>query len=806
MKQKKVHLIGNAHIDPVWLWSWQEGFHEVKATFRSALDRMREYPGFIFTASSAVFYSWVEQSDPQMFAEIKQRVDEGRWQIVGGWWIEPDCNIPCGESFVRQGLHGQRYFMEKFGKKATIGYNVDSFGHSGMLPQILKKSGIIFYVFMRPMPHEMELPGRTFWWEADDGSRITAFQIPFSYATPGGDIKDHILRCLSDIAEPINETMCFYGVGNHGGGPTIQSLESILNLQTSLEPSNEVIFSSVENFYHNTKKENVLLPTVHSELQHHASGCYAAHSGVKRWNRLAENRLMAAEKWTSVAALTIGVPYPVDFDQAWKNVLFNQFHDILAGTSLERVYDDVRDTYGEAMAIADRALNAAFQSIIWKIKIDPEEGMRPILVFNPLTWEVRAPIEIDLERWEPGAQLVDDTGHLIHFQGVDSPTTPWRQKMCFIADLPALGYRTYRLMKSGGKDPYNYAKISDTIVENGRYRLEINPSSGCITSLFDLQNICQVFSGEAARAVIIDDPSDTWSHDILSFQNEIGSFKPTSVKLVENGPVKSVIRVCSEYGRSELIQDFTLYHDLDGIDVFVTVNWQEHSKMLKLRFPVRLAEGQVTCEIPYGTIERPSDGKEEPFQNWVDYSGILPENGKPYGLSIYTDGKYSLDVFKNVIGLTILRSPAYAHHYPAELKGGEIYSYMDQGIQRFCYTIHPHSGNWKKARIIQRASELNQRPFIMLGTFHPQGTLPQEKSFIKVQPDTVIVTVLKKAEDGDDLILRAYETQNEPVHAVISLPEWGHSIETDFSPSEIKTILILLGSCKEIIETSLLED
>ena len=172
MKQKTLHMIGNAHIDPVWLWQWQEGFHEVKASFRSALDRMNEDDQFKFVSSSAAFYEWVEKSDPAMFDEIKARVKEGRWRVVGGWWIQPDCNIPAGESLVRQALYGQRYFLDKFGVTATTGYNVDSFGHNSMLPQILRKAGLRYYVFLRPMPHEKGLPNRLFWWESDDGARV----------------------------------------------------------------------------------------------------------------------------------------------------------------------------------------------------------------------------------------------------------------------------------------------------------------------------------------------------------------------------------------------------------------------------------------------------------------------------------------------------------------------------------------------------------------------------------------------------------------------------------------------------------
>ncbi|MDQ4100016.1 MAG: hypothetical protein M3121_05915 [Chloroflexota bacterium] len=221
-----LHMIGNGHIDPVWLWPWPEGFHEVTATFRAALDRIAESDDFVFTASSAAMYEWVEKQQPAMFDEIKRRVTEGRWVIVGGWWVQPDCNLPSGESFVRQALYGQRYFLEKFGRTATVGYNVDSFGHHAMLPALLRGAGLDSYVFMRPQEHEMGLPGRLFHWEGADGSRVLAFRIPYAY-TSRDNLPTHVERCATELRPPLMESMCFYGVGNHGGGPTKESLQWI---------------------------------------------------------------------------------------------------------------------------------------------------------------------------------------------------------------------------------------------------------------------------------------------------------------------------------------------------------------------------------------------------------------------------------------------------------------------------------------------------------------------------------------------------------------------------------------------------
>jgi alpha-mannosidase len=808
-------MIGNGHIDPVWLWQWQEGFHEVKATFRSALDRMKEYPDFTFVASSAAFYEWAEGSDPAMFAEIRQRVAEGRWGIVGGWWVEPDCNIPAGESFVRHGLYGQRYFKEKFGVIARTGFNVDSFGHAGTLPQILKKSGLDYYVFLRPMPHEKGLPERLFWWQSDDGSRVLTFRIPFEYLSWSNEVEIHARRCADEMKEPVDEFMCFYGVGNHGGGPTIANIESIHCLDADPEFPARLVCSTPEAFFQAAESKNWPIPTVHSELQHHASGCYAAHSGIKRWNRLAENRLLAAEK-LSVAAAAWGeetddpVPYDRDeFARAWKNVLFNQFHDILAGTSLEAAYDDARDSYGEALAIAGRALNHAAQSIAWKIGIQPEEGVRPLLVFNPLTWPVKVTIEIESSRLKPEMALQDESGNVIQHQGVQSTTTAGRARLCFTADLPALGYRTYRLLLSSDAVQPDQAQVvvqaSDHVLENDHFRLEFDPVTGCIVSLRDKREEVEVFSGPAALPVVLDDPADTWGHNVFKWDKVDGTFSAEAVRLVEHGPVKSVIRVASRYGSSSLVQDFAMYPDREQIDVSVMVDWHEQLKMLKLRFPVNVKFMKITHEIPYGHTERFANGEEEPAQSWVDVFGVSRDREIPYGFSLLNDGKYSLDVNVRDIGLTVLRSPVYAHHIPAVLDEGGRYAFIDQGIQHFHYTLFPHAGSWESAGTVRRAAELNQPPVGLFATFHPDGTLPQSDSFLTVEPENVIVTVLKEAEDGDGIVLRAFETNGAAARARINLPKLGHLLEAHFGPAEIKTFYIPRDPLKEVRETNLLE-
>jgi alpha-mannosidase len=810
MKSKKLYMIGNAHLDPVWLWRWQEGFHEVKATFRSALDRMKEYDDFIFVSSSAVFYEWVEQSDPDLFAEIKQRIKEGRWVIVGGWWVEPDCNIPCGESFVRQGLYGQHYFRSRFGVIAKTGYNIDSFGHGGGMPQILKKSGLDFYIFLRPMPHERGLPSRLFWWESDDGSRVLAFRIAFEYLSWGKDVEAHALRCAEEMKDPMDEFMCFYGVGNHGGGPTIENLESLHRLDADENFPATLMCSSPDAFFASVLKKDWRIPVVHDELQNHAKGCYAAHSSIKRWNRLAENRLMAAEKWALLASQINERSYPADFAHAWKQVLFNQDHDILAGTSLESAYEDARDLYGEAMAIADRNFNLAIQSFAWKIAIPQEENVHPLVVFNPLTWAVETNVEIETCPWQPGSTLVDDTGKVVPHQEVQSNAAAGRARLSFNPKLPSLGYRTYRLIPPEAalenSQAFRTIEASDQTLENERFRLEFNPKTGAIASLRDKQSGVEIFSDEAARAVVLDDPSDTWGHNMFKWDRVIGEFAAVFVRLVEHGPVKSVIRATSQYGSSTLVQDFTMYPERDQIDVRVVVDWRENYKMLKLRFPVNVKFMKVTRDIAYGQIETFANGEEYPFQQWVDVSGTSRDREISYGFSLLNDAKYSLDVNVRDIGLTVLRSPAYAHHIPAQLKPEGYYPMIDQGVQAFHYSMLPHAGSWEIAGTARHAVELNQPPFALFATSHPEGTLPMADSFITVEPENIMVTVLKQAEDNEDLILRAVEMRKSKTHAKIVLLHINCTIEADFSPSEIKTFRIPGDLTQPVFEVNLLED
>lgn len=812
-KTKNMYMIGNAHLDPVWLWQWQEGFQEVKATFRSALDRMNEYEEFVFTSSSAAFYEWVELNDKPMFDEIQARIAEGRWFLAGGWWVQSDCNIPSGEGFVRQALVGQRYFLEKFGKIATYGYNVDSFGHHGMMPQILAKSGCTSYVFMRPMPLEKGLPGRTFTWESSDGSRVTAYRLPYEYLSWKDELSEHVLRCADEIKAPLNLGMCFYGVGNHGGGPTKANIESIRELQKS-EDLPELLFSTPEEFFAAVEASSVRLPVYHGDLQHHASGCYAAHSEVKRLNRLSENRLLAAEKYSSIAAILGKQPYPKDFTHAWKQVLFNQFHDILAGTSLREAYDDAAYLYGEAISIADRNMNYALQSLSWAIDIKAEEASHPLVVFNPHSWDVTTAVSLEFGKVDASYKLIDDEGAEIPFQIIQSSAAArGRNKIVFVPTVPSLGYRVYRLQE--GKQALQENKQekqelpSSHTLENAYLKVTFDQETGCIESLYDKEAKFSVLKGQGAQPVIIEDASDTWSHGIYNFwaHGKKTLMQLSSIRCKECGPVQSTIEVVHTYNNSSIVQLFTLGRESRQLAVHVVLDWHEKLTMVKLRFPLNLNFRKAVSEIPYGTIERAANGDEQPGQAWVDVSGQGKGFDGIYGLALANDAKYSYDFDLDTMDMTVLRSAAYAHHEPMVLDDTNRYFYLDQGIQEFDYLLLPHKGNWQSSAIWQKSAELNQRLTVIKESGH-SGPLAQKASFLTISNPSVMMSTLKRSESDDAWILRLCEVVGEEVEVDIEIGTFNCRFASLFGPYEIQTFKITFdekSGTSGVTATNLLE-
>lgn len=793
MAKKLIHMVGNAHLDPVWLWRWQEGSAEAKATVRSALDRMNENDDFIFVCSSASVYEWIEEFAPEMFKEVKQRVKEGRFVIVGGWYVQPDCNLPGGEGFVRQGLYSQRYFMEKFGTMAKIGYNVDSFGHNAMLPQILKKSGLIGYIFERPEQKEKALESNLFLWKSADGSQIPAYRItePYCYNMETyEDFIERLERVVGECDEKAQEVLFFYGVGNHGGGPTKRNIELIHEYQGKNEKYN-LKFSNLQEFFENI--DQACLPVLQDELQHHASGCYAAVSEIKNAVRRAENELLACEVYAVLGERLAYRKYPyASLKQAWQDVCFTHFHDVLSGTSISSAYEDFKQFTGEALMIASREQNNALQTISWKIDTSDAEKGIPVIFFNPFCWDYEGFLSIN--RHTP--YMTDENGNQIQTQIVHSEAynTMARGDTVLKVKIPAMGYATYYYPHSGER-AYFFAEsahldkvsnenpalaVNDNMLENEHLKVVFDSYRGTITSLYDKDNDCELLAGEAAVLIVIDEyDHDTWSHAKDKFDKVIGRFGDAKLRIKSKGALLVSIEVESYYNDSVLTQEFALYTGEKQLRVNATVDWREKHKMLKLSYPISLTNPKAVFEIPFGIIERECNGLEESGHSWIAVKG------DERTVAILNNNKYSSSFDGNVMNLTVLRSPIYADHGVKPRVKSSIFT--DQGIQHFKYSVMPVEGEWNT--VIRAARELNENPVNIVENNH-KGCLPTNYCGIKCNCKNVIVSALKKSEDSNGLILRAYETDGKSTKAVFEGDILGATVSVDFSPYEIKTIYI----------------
>ncbi|MDR2040714.1 MAG: twin-arginine translocation signal domain-containing protein [Tannerella sp.] len=811
----RFYMIGHGHIDPVWLWPWTEGVAVVHSTFRSALDRMKETSDMVFTASSAQFYQWVADNDPGMLTEIRQRVAEGRWNVVGGWWVEPDMNIPSGEAMARQGLYGQLTLERLVGKRAVTAFNPDSFGHPGTLPQIIRLQGMENYVFMRPERREKTIPADLFWWEGPDGSKVLTYRIQESYNN-GREANDYLNNVLKIAkAQPMTDFMAFFGVGDHGGGPTKVNIESINGLKTE-KGAPAVGYSSVDRYFEDVRAKQLTLPTVKDDLQHHAVGCYSAESAIKKNNRLSEAALVTAEKITAVGAIIWKALYPKErFTEAWKQVLFLQFHDSLAGSSLAVHSQDALEGHNYALNIAHTATALAIQKLEWQIPSE-DPGSEYLVAFNPHAWEVAANVEYDLNHI-PMPQVTDDRGRTLPAQYIQAQTVTGRRRILFNATLPPLGYRQIRIRK--GEETPAGTKVSAELnrLENEFYRITFSPNGEI--GIYDKDAGREVFKGGATgcKGVIIDDPSDTWSHDVRDFtknapteynyvtKGEIGAFGNAKTVVLENGPLRAGVRVQTAYGNSDLTVDWLLTAGSRRIEARVSLNWHERLKMLKFSFPVDVESPVPTYETPYGVMVREPNGEEDPGQRWIDVTGKRGADG--YGLTVLNDAKYGYSVQGNDLRITVARSAPYAHHGPrplSELAPDAEVLWMDQGIQTLRLLLVPHKDGWQEVNVPRIAEEFMAPPAVSYQGIH-RGTMSKSASYLVVDTPNVTVSSIKQSETGSDIIIRLVETLGKAAAAVLRFPSANLSWRGSIKPFEIKTLRVN-PQTGDIREVNLLEE
>jgi alpha-mannosidase len=537
--------------------------------------------------------------------------------------------------------------------------------------------------------------------------------------------------------------------------------------------------------------------------------------------------MLSAERWAAVVAMRNGIEYPrADFERAWKQILFNQFHDVLPGSAIESAYQDARDQLGEATSIAKRAIVRAHNILARDIDVPFEDGTQPVVVFNPHPWPVSTDVTIQYGAQPRGVHVVDETGRQVVSQPTQSTATTddaSRGAVVFRADVPALGYRLYRLRPGGTPGgqwsigaPSELA-VSDTVLENDLVRIELDPQTGWIRSYLDKASGIDTMAGVdgTQHTQVCQDPTDTWGHRVVSYAWPGAAMEPTRIVVRERGPLRAVVRVERAWNSSTMVEEFVLDHDSAVLRLDVRLDWREQAHLLKVRFPTVLENPEATFEIPFGHLERPVDGAEEPAQSWVDQTGTI--GGRAAGLTVITTNKHAFDVSPGAqpsIGVTAVRSPVYAWHDPKLLDPDGIYEFHDQGVQRFSCELVPHTGDWRAAAPSRRAAVLASPVRAMLESSHA-GTLPGRHSFADDGGGSVMVTAVKGSEDavadaasgGADLIVRAVDVNGEPGRLTLQLAGMipGRTLEAEFGPSQIRTFRVPRDAQLDIVDVDLLE-
>ena len=815
LKRYTILLTGQSHIDMAWLWPWTETVEVVRNTFRTALLLMKRNPEFTYTQSQAAAYEWMEEKYPDLFDEIKQRVKEGRWEVIGGMWVEPDMNLPDGESQVRQVLFGKRYFQEKFGVDVHVGWNPDTFGYNWQMPQIYKKSGIDYFMTTKMLWNDTtKFPHRLFWWQSPDGSKVLTY-LPNGLGA--GTEAVPMVNTFLDISPEsgTKEIMYLYGVGDHGGGPTQLEIDRARQLQkANLFPN--LKFSAALPFFEDIDRNanNLKIPVWNDELyfEYHR-GVFTTQAQTKRYNRKNEILLANAEKFSSLGQL-FGQPYPQqELNESWKKVLFNQFHDILPGSSIPPVYADAARDHRQVECAVGNILHDSLAGLAAQVNTTGP-GI-PLVVFNPLTWSRTEVVEAEVgfPSLTRDLKVTDSQGKPVLHQIVDRNDQLRRIKFLFLAqDVPSFGHKTFRVIPAprtataAKPQPASSLKVDAQALtlENEFFKVQVGAESGLIESLYDKANARQAFDQSRRGNMLqtfVDKPKDwdAWNIDADFEKVKWDLTTAESVKVVETGPVRAVLRVVKKFQNSRFTQDIMLYPGVPRVDCAMQVDWHEKHILLKAAFPVSVSSRTASYEIPFGAIRRPTTREtpaekaqfEVPALHWADLS-----DGS-YGVSILNESKYGYDTKDNVIRLTLLRSPAWPDPH------------ADEGEHQFTYAIYPHKGGWEEAGTVRRGYELNVPLLVRVETSHA-GSLPATKSFVSLDAPSVILAAMKKAEDDASLVLRLYAAGQSVGETTLTLPRavteaaetdlmerttapltaQGDKIRLQFKPYEIKTVKV----------------
>ena len=786
MKKPVIHLICNAHLDPVWQWRWDEGAAEAITTFSTAVRLLKEFPAFVFNHNEAILYRWVQEYDPLLFRDIQKLVGEGRWCISGGWDLQPDVNMPGTESIIRHIVEGRQFFLKHFGARPVVACNFDSFGHSGGLPQILAGAGYAMYVHMRPGQKDLSLSSDLYRWRGIDGSEVAAYRIPSSGYNTFHDKAVERIREGIDVSLKLGrDTPVFWGLGDHGGGGTGRELEHIHTLMRQ-EHRVEIIHSSTERYYQAIRDVIPTVPVVSGDLQRIFTGCYTSMSRLKRRMQRNLGELVQTEGLRAATWWTEGQEYPAEeICDAWRDHLFNDFHDILPGSSVESGELDALDLYGRSSETSRRLRLGAVSGF--------SRGQHrileiPVTVLNMNPGARRIPVELEymidhvpkLEgRWH--ARLFATGGSEIPVQeeSAESLLLPdqWRRKVCFNATLPAIGASYYRIEMHKGPPVSRPAQplVKFSVSE-----------SGLITNL-DAGDGREVLDGEAMKGLLVEDVADSWGMEEWSYRNVPGSFAfvPGSCVTLEHGPVRKITEAVFECGGSRIVCRTLAYRDFPFLEFRFRVHWNEDRKRLKLAVPSVFRSSGALCEVPGGAILRPGDGEEQVQGRWLVLRGNV--GGKPTALGIVNSGQYGFDLKDGEVRLSVLRSALYCHERSFDTASPRYRKHMDLGVHDFRMVLIAGDTNDVLNAVAGLADWLSAPPYAL--AHYPVGNeTPGKREIMSLEPGNIRLLACKRSWDANALVMRFQESVGKTTEGTVLLRHPSVSVRLAFRPYQIKTI------------------
>lgn len=690
---RTIHLVFNAHLDPVWLWPWSAGLDEIVNTCETACAILERNPDVIFTRGEAWVYEMIEKLHPSLFRRIRKLVKAGRWEVIGGWYVQPDCNLPGGFALEKQIALGREYFERTFGHFPKIAYNVDSFGHGAALPELIAAAGQTHYVMMRPMQDEKDLPSRLFRWRGRDGGKeIVTYRISECYCTPCGITLDHIAGSLAALPEGVTDTMCFLGVGDHGGGPTEEMIAFCREHREAI-PGVRLEFSSPSRFFAAVGRQSHSLPLVTGELQMHAIGCYSVHRSIKLGVRRAEHLLMEADVAVKQDP-QLEKAHRHNLENAWRWTCFHHFHDTLGGTCIPSAYDQVDAQLGFSKAVADEVLQYALRR---KSSALPPDRCQRLVIANYSGADFTGWIEhepwLEWTAWQPHWRLIDEKGRTIPHQVMAHEGIHGSGKLArllFPLKISGNSLRILRITASGKR----MNRSSGTPALSIRQAAKDGP-------LFQWNNK----DWPAPVFQLIEDRSDTWSHCLHSFDGKvIANAKWNKVRQVDHGPLLNSWRMDGKIGKSLLEAEWRAYAGEDFLELRLRVIWLEVFRILRLAWKPR---GEILARedgISSGSLRRENDGREYNAHDWT----LLSLSGGQNAGVIFPD-TYSLSSAGGELRLTLLRSAVMAHHLP-DTPDFERRVVSDQGVQTFFFRFYPHSV--RASTMIQHALAFHRRPLV----------------------------------------------------------------------------------------------